>query len=306
MTKFIQFQLWRQCSSNCDFCYLKGIKDTSNKLDAIEQTIQFIQALDFSEYSEIGITGGELFDLKISHQYYQQLLQLFDVLARLLQDKKIKKVYITASLLYKDLSLLIDCLDTFKHYHVSNKVLLCTSYDTKYRFKNEASERLWKQNMLELYRVYPEVLLHTEIICSQDFIIKVLNNEFSVKDLEKSYHTKVNYIKPQCNTQASSIEEFDKQLPEFVLHRADFLKFLKKCKAENLLEFNELFNYSLHSDTYVYFTHDNKMKVMKDRQSHFVEGCLAISKSVGRDLSVLEYIDSDASIDDDVNFFKEL
>lgn len=307
MKKFIQFQLWRECASNCSFCYLKGMKDVHNKADALIQTIEYIKSLDFSQYNEIGLTGGEFFakqlsSIRIANLFYS----LNAILAKLLYAKKISKVYITTSLLAKDLSELFECLDIYKHYKVSNQVLICTSYDTKYRFKNEISEELWKSNMKHIYSIYPEVMLHTEIICTQDFISKVLNNKISIKQLEKEYHTKINYIKPQCNTTAKTKEEFDKQLPNFLLHRQDFLRFLKKCKTENLLDLNELFNYSLHSDEYAYFDENNKMHILKDRCKNFNEGCLELSKLVGRTLSVLEYIDSNASIDNDVNFFKEV
>lgn len=306
MTKFIQFQLWRDCSSNCDFCYLKGMKDASSKENALIQTIEYIKKLDFSKYSEIGLTGGEFFAKQLSNKRVRDLFYcLNNVLARLLYDKKISKVYITTSLLTKDLSQLIDCLDIYKHFHVTSQVLICTSYDTQYRFKNKNSEELWKSNMKQLYSIYPEVMLHTEIICTQDFILKVLNNSFNLRTLEKEYHSKINFIKPQCNTLAKTKEDFDKDLPNFLLHRQDFLEFLKKCKNENLLDFNELFNSNLHSDTYVYFDENDRMKIL-NRQNKFKENCLEVAKSAGRSLAVLDYLDSDLSIDDDVDFFREI
>lgn len=66
-------------------------------------------------------------------------------------------------------------IDFLKQINLIDFFMLCTSYDTKYRFKSEKNKNQWINNVHLLNELLTNNV-HTEIIITQDFINKVLSN----------------------------------------------------------------------------------------------------------------------------------
>lgn len=303
--RFVQFQLWRDCSCNCDFCYNKGLKDTDKvwSLNAIINKIKTDSIID--HFNEIGFIGGETFGKQLDDP---EVKRLFYVLMQLVIDRvnngQIKKIYMTTSLMYKNTDSLIEFLEFIKRNHALDKLLICTSYDTIYRFKNENSEQLWKNNIMMLHQKYPELAIHTETILTQDFIEKVLNDQFDIIKFQQQYQTKLNFIEPQCNSNCSTKQQFNEQLPRFLPKRKDFIKFIKKVYSNGSLNVDEFLNESLHSDL-LYLEHEGYLYEFLGRR-RFPTLMDVYYRKIGRNFYHLGYADSDIKMEDDVKSFKEL
>lgn len=302
--RFVQFQLWRNCPLTCDFCYNKGIKST-NKIWSLNEIIKKFNDPIISKFNHIGLIGGEIFGKELSDTHVKELFyKLIDIINDKIKSKSVDQVYITTALLYKDTSSLEEFIQYLISSQVVDKYLLCTSYDTIYRFKNENSVELWERNMWMIRDKYPELRVHTEAIITQDLIEKVLNNEFSVSDFQRKYNTKLNFIEVQCNSNCRTKEEFDKELPRFMPKRKDFLKFMHKISKDPAVNMKEFLNEALHSDLLYMEVHGYLYEFLGRRR--FPTMMDAYYRQLGRNFFHVGYIDSDVRIEDDVKVFKEL
>ena len=303
--RFVQFQLWRDCNCNCDFCYNKGLKDT-NKVWSLNAIINKIKTDSIiNKFNEIGFIGGETFGKQLDDP---EVKNLFYVLMQLVVDRvnvgQIKKIYITTSLLYKNTDNLVEFIEFIKNKNILDKVLICTSYDTIYRFKNENSEELWRKNMSFLHNKYSDLAIHTETILTQDFIEKVLSGEFNILKFQKELKTKLNFIEPQCNSNCDTKEQFNRELPRFLPNRKDFIKFIRKVYSEGAINIDEFLNESLHSDL-LYLECDGYLYEFLGRR-RFPTLMDVYYRKIGRNFYHLGYADSDIKMEDDVQSFKEL
>ena len=53
-SRFVQFQLWRNCNCNCDFCYNKGLKD-GHQLAVLPAIYDKLQEPLINHFNEIGL-----------------------------------------------------------------------------------------------------------------------------------------------------------------------------------------------------------------------------------------------------------
>lgn len=302
--RFVQFQLWRNCNVNCDFCYNKGLGNT-DKLWAVKAVYEKMLEPVMTRFNEYGLIGGEIFGKELNDPEVRVgFYKIINLIIERIKLNIIDKVYITTSLIYKDRQSLVEFCEYLKYHDVESKFLICTSYDTIYRFKNENSEKLWSDNMDFLRKNYPKLPVHVESILTQDFIEKVLLNQFDIKAFEARYKTKLNFIEPQCNSNCLTKEEFDKQLPRFLPKRNDFLKFLAKCTKDKSIDIFEFLNEALHSDLlymecngYLYeFLGRRRFPTMMD----------AYYRKLGRNFYHLGYVDSDIKVEDDVKAYRDL
>ena len=301
-SRFVQFQLWRNCNCNCDFCYNKGMKDT-DQVWSLKAIIDKIQQPIVSKFNEIGLIGGEIFGMYLEDEQVDKLFyQLIDIIIKRIKTSTVNKVYITSALLYKDTSTLYKFLNYIKDSQVIDKFLLCTSYDTKYRFKNENSVRLWETNVEKIHKDFPEVNIHTETILTNDFIKKVLDDQFNIKQFETKYKTKLNFIEPQCNSNVDTKEQFNEQLPDFLPERKLFIKFLHKIWKENQTSITEFLNEQLHSDLLYLECNGYLYEFMGRRR--FPTLMDSYYRTIGRKFYHLGYCDSDILIEQDVEAFK--
>ena len=69
--RFLQFNLWKDCNNNCEFCFYRGHKLLSNEkkissINFVKERLLDLEESDF--YNEIGFIGGEFFDNQIEDE----------------------------------------------------------------------------------------------------------------------------------------------------------------------------------------------------------------------------------------------
>lgn len=296
---FLQFELWKDCKNGCPFCQNRGLGDVDKK-----ESLLFIknklQSAELDKYLEVGFIGGEFFDGQLSNIDVKILFyNVIDIIIEKIQSKKIKKFYITATLTNKCLLDLIECIEHFKSKNVLNKILLCTSYDTLYRFTKQ-SEQIWKDNMLFLTKKYPELYKHIEIIVTEDFALKMMSNKFDLTNISKTYNSPIDFIEPHSGFFFKDKYEFDKNIPNFLLKRKTFLKFLSYLYKKFPADIETLFNKNLKSNDFYIHYKDGQLIKFENRRMHKDRTC-----GVNIDhIPHWGYIDSDIDIFDDVEEFR--
>lgn len=300
MTRLIQFELWKDCSNNCDFCFNKKfgkISSSKLKLERINFAKEFITGPKMKNYSAIGLIGGEFFGGQLSDKEVSEAFHsLIDLLALKLKDGSIEKVWIATALMFEGREELERTLKHFSDCGVLNNVLICTSYDVSGRFKGDG-EKLWKDNMKFLKTRYPDIMLHTEIIITQDFVDAVLNNRFDISIFAKEFDTHIDFLEPNCGFSYKSKSEHAKYIKNFYPKRKSFIKFLQKVYTNGSIDLNSFLSSDLRA--YSLYTEDNSgYKFFTDRAKKNSDLMCDIPSKVG-------YIDSDIEMRSDVVKFLE-
>lgn len=220
---FLQFELWKDCHIGCSFCFNKHQNDI-NKEESLNFVLNVLNNTDVSQYNEIGFIGGEFFNGEIKEK---NVKHLFYEVFKTISIMNFDKIYITTSLIYDINNDLIPFLNYLRDLNILDKVLLCTSYDIKYRFNTDAREELWKTNMKFLHKMYPNLRLHIETILSQFFIDAVLNGQFNITEFSKTYNARIDYIEPTSGLYYKNKQEFAKVIPDFFPTKSSFIEFLK-------------------------------------------------------------------------------
>ena len=306
--RFVQFQIWRDCPVGCEFCYNKNITPTVSKIENLKWIESLIENEPIvNEYNEIGLIGGETFSKELSDRSVrEEFYGLIQLIISKMKEGKVEKLYLTTSLIFKDNWNLLEVLEKFKEENLENKILICTSYDTKYRFKNENSLKFWENNILEIHRQYTKVPIHVETIITQDFCEKVLRGEFSITHFREKYDVHVDYIEASINDNSKTLEEFNRKLPGFLPERKTFFRFLDFVRLNNLVDWDSFFNYNLHSDL-MFIEHKGERLVFDGRRKGN-ERLLKwyATERLGRSLYTACYSDNYRSILEDVKAYKEL
>lgn len=267
MGRFIQYELWKDCNNHCKFCFNRGQPDF-DKVESLNFVIKKVQEPTVDNYDEIGFIGGEFFDTQLKNpEVFKLFYALFDIIIQKILDEKIKKLYITSSLLLDINEYLIPFLDHLKEKGILNNVLLCTSFDLKYRFHTENRKKLWENNMLRLHQLYPNLKLHTEIIMTGFFIDAINNNEFSITDFCNKFNTRIDYIEPGSGFYYYDKAACAKDMPDFFPKKANFLKFLKKVVDSKEIDLNTFLSADIRSDI-IYCNYDGKRTCMSDRRKN--------------------------------------
>lgn len=265
-SKFIQFELWKDCNNNCPFCFNRGQVVTLSKLKSLSIVKDFINSDRFSECEEFSIIGGEFFDNQLDNdKVNSSFYDLFHILSVI---EKIKKVYITSSLIFDISKHLIPFLGKMKELKILDKIYICTSYDTAYRFHSDKDLELWKQNMLWLRD--HSISTHVQAILTQDFINKVLSNEFKIKEFCNTYKTSLDYNEPligsYTGTYYKSKQEMNKDLPLFFPTKNSFIRFVAKtCIVEKSINPKTFLTMLLRSDE-LYMIDGDKFVKSSDRK----------------------------------------
>jgi len=228
----IQFELWLDCPNNCAFCAIREFKNFNlNKANCINKAIQELNNIDYTQFDELCIIGGELLIPDLTTIEINLLLTLFNKIKALLLSKKLKKFYIVSSLL-NNCPYLKDILNIFNDKKIINSFSINTSWDYKYRF-NKDNKIIWHNN-IDLIKSYG-IDLHYETILTDDLIIAYLNDNKEV--LEKINSNQLDLIRP-----SDSYSHSNRNLKGFFPSRNNFFKFMQKLKTENKELFNNLFN----------------------------------------------------------------
>lgn len=239
----IQFELWPDCYTGCEYCYLKGtprITTIKDKSKNIYQTVMdIINPELMKDYNAVGLIGGEFFQGQLAG-VKTEWQDLIVTLSKLLDEEEIKEVWLATSLIFDDLADFKQTLDILTKYELkeNQRITICTSYDTIGRFRNENCLDIWKRNMQWIKENYPQVSIHIQTILTQDTIEKLIDNinyfdniatydsiDFRYPSISRADCPTVTGIKDYRAKMLEKLHEFPKHF--FIEDRNLFLRFLK-------------------------------------------------------------------------------
>jgi hypothetical protein len=204
-----------------------------------------------------------------------------------------KKIYIATNLIYDMEKHLFPCLDFLRILGVADKVLLCTSYDTKWRF-TEAKKNLWQNNMKQLHEQYPDFATHIEIILTGDFIDKVLEGDFDIPYFSNYYKSRIDYIEPASGMYYADKKDLQAICPNFFPTKEKFIKFLKQeCIERKNVDIKCLILYQIRASRIYHLDQGQYVCYEDRRQPGFRVKCLDETRKYE-----LGFIDSDESMED--------
>lgn len=148
----IQVRLWNDCSNNCSFCSL-GKKPITKIEDKKVRLLKLSQLKD----DKIGIIGGEFFE--------GQLRGCENEWLEMIKNISCSDLFITANLIYEPY-LLKETLE------IRPDILLCTSYDSVGRFKNQKLKEDWLARVNSLSNIFCTII-PTQDIINDSFIDKI-------------------------------------------------------------------------------------------------------------------------------------
>lgn len=238
MHTFLQFELWKDCNNKCKFCFNDNSKtDVKSKIERLDFVSKELETLN-GNIKKVGFIGGEFFDNQLDDDLL--LNKFISLLNTALSNKQIEQVLITTSLIYENTKWLSYVL----HYLINTeKLMICTSWDTKYRFHTQKDELIWENNVKWLHTAYPQINVHVEICPTQWHIDDVLNNKFNIKEFEKYYNVVVDYTDLNSGFNYKDKYSFQKDVPGFFPKRDDFLKFLQKVYIEDQATKDKFLNF---------------------------------------------------------------
>jgi len=298
--RFIQYEVWKDCSNGCPFCYNRNQPKEVNKIGRMNYIMDLMKSDEVDAYNTMGFIGGELFNTELLTEAEQDtFVKMMSLSADLVSSGKIDRVYVTSNLIYADTSLLVRVLNMLKDKDVIDHYCLCTSWDYKYRFKTENDKRLWERNMLFIKEAYPTLMRHIETIITQVLIDAVMAGELDLGMFEKTYGASVDYMAPNAGYNYSSKQEFEKDIPGFFPRRSAFLDFLTKTTLEDkTINLKTLFKRELQCDC-IYWVLNGKPYKVTNRVTTAVPFPCDMPRIAG-------YIDSDVFMKNDVKEFREM
>ena len=215
----IQVRLWNDCFNNCAFC---SLKDKTHKWTSTEDKKARLNKLLELKEDKIGIIGGEFFEGQLRGVEKEWL--------NMIRNLRCDKLFITANL--------INCQYLLEEtVRARPDILLCTSYDTVGRFKNDIQKKMWLDRVNSLPNVF------CTIIPTQD----MLGDPF-IENIQCG----INLCEPHLGI------EWYKNIDKAHYH-------------ENLIRDNELFNLPRRKDLLKWIAkHKNILALMKNYEyTHF-------------------------------------
>lgn len=277
---------------------MNQLEKDADKLFVLDHFIEHIKAGELDDYNELGIQGGEFFNGQLDNpKVHQRFYQFVELITQKIKSGIIRKFDVTTSLIFKDLTELFYFIDFVDQRCGIDCLLLCTSYDTIYRFHNANGLKLWENAIFALHERYPNLKIHCETIVTQDFIDKVLSGQHDIAAFKQKYNVHVDYLEPFTDHHGSSRIQWAQRLPKFYPTRQSFLKFLEKVSKDGTVDLKSLFNRQIRSHT-AYILIDGVPHAYYNRQKD-LKGMGGIQTDPG-------YIDSDISMNYDVISFRSL
>ena len=295
---FLQFELWKDCKHGCPFCCNRDIPHVRDKLESLRFAKAKIE--EVGNCDSISLIGGEFFDGQLGPQKVQWAFEdLLIAIAHRIKYGHAERGLICTSLMYGDESMLLNACELLRFFGVANRFLLCTSWDTAYRF-NPVTRKHWEENVRLLHTLYPEIPLHVEIIMTQAFIESYLSGEFTVKWFEEHMGCKVDFNTPYVPfIKFKDKTDMEDQLPNFFPKRADFFRLLEKASESGDIDLETLLSVGQHSSN-LYYTLDDEHVLHMDNRHKKNNTCLREGPCTG---GCCGYIDSDRMLRDDVVAF---
>lgn len=251
MKGFIQFQLWRDCNHKCPFCNAGVVSSSEEyKLKQLDFVKNELESGKYKDITRVGVIGGEFFDGQLSTE--RLITKFIDTICYLTEKPEIEQVLVASALLYKDSTTIDRVLGSIPN---KDKIMVCTSWDSKYRFSPSQPESLWEQNVKHIYDAKLANSVHVQTILTSHFINLVLNNKFNIYDFEHKYHVRMDFNAPTISALESDKYNMGTKLKDFFPKREDFLKFLSKVYKEGQADKDRFCNYDNMSD-FLWYTID--------------------------------------------------
>lgn len=291
----IQFELWKNCTNGCNFCFNKGCPCASkqDKLRILKEVQYRLTRLNYTYYDKIGFIGGELFGDQLEDEdVFNEFYKLFELCIYLLQEKQINQINFTSNLLAIDNSRMYQILDLIKEARLLNKFELCTSFDSKYRFKNKQKENVWYDNLKCIKIRYPDLQTHVEILPTQDFCEKCLSGEFNYVEFKEICQSAIDYSDLNSGFFYKDKFEMEKDVPGFFPKRNTFLKWVNTGLKEGWFKIEDICNYSIffnelymldktnHFIQYIRHGHDEQLPYGKISQSDYIDSDVLMYKDL--------------------------
>lgn len=298
MTGFLQFQLWTDCNHNCLFCTSRGITHKRNKVESCNYATDILKSSQTS-YRTISLIGGEFFDGQIDDpEANKAFYSLIEEIAKGLDSGRFQRFLICTSFLYDNNKSFFDFIARMRSFgnNLISKVVVCTSWDKKYRFTQKKKD-YWSRNLFYLKCCVPEVKLHVESVMTQHIVDAFLYEDFSAKDFERIHDCQLDFNTPfKCHYKYKDKQDMQKAVPGFFPKRKDFLKFLIENKSLERIDLTRLLNVKQHS-TDIYFTKNNIDWVHLPQRHNRHHTCIHEFKCENK---CCGYIDSDVKMHHDV------
>lgn len=265
--KQLQFEVWQDCNSHCDFCYLNQLSDIRYddefKIERLNYVIDHLKDEELiSNYDVISLIGGEFFQGQINNpEVNAKWYEMIEILCDLQRTGKIQQIFLLCSLLIGKQP---DLYKTIEMIPNKAGLWIATSWDSQGRFKGHMRET-WEQHMLKIHDLWPEIKLNTTMILTQHLITEYLEDRLNLLDFRAKFHTDV-YMKPCAVAPNVSMDEvrlekaqYKLKFPEFFPKRETFRQFLFKVKnVEPEGTFAYLFDVHRRCDDILRLSKDNK------------------------------------------------
>ena len=304
-SKFIQFELWKNCNNKCKFCehlFDQVSTDEQKIIDLQYFNNELIQPF-IDNYNVIGFIGGEFFDDQINNNNVKQLF--YDLFVKCAQKKyrnKIDKIYIATSFIYNINKHLLSFIEFLKRQNLLDIVYFCTSYDLKHRFHTNYHHQLWSNNVKYLNKILT-TKIHVEIILTKTLIDAILNAKFNVNTFKKEYNVDVDFIEPSFISQLKDKQSTHNFVSDFFPTRSSFIKFIKYAYDNGIIDIDSFLSMKLRSDA-LYFRVSNTNKLIK--VVNRVDDNLRKYDINGNPINIQSYCDSNILMIDDVNIFRSI
>lgn len=287
-SRFIQFQIWQDCQNGCAFCSEQ--RHQSNKLADLDFVIEKLQSSEMLEFDEVGIIGGELFDSQLDNDEVRS--KFFDM-CQLMCSMHFKKIYIATALIYNMEIHFIPLLNKLREWGVSDKVLICTSWDSNWRFNTLAKFQQWRDNMKRLKKDYSDFKTHIEIILTGHFIDEVLNENIDIKGLSDNFKSRIDFIEPTSGLSYKDKHCLQKVCSNFFPTKKQFINFIKsECLQKKVVDIRCLISYQIRASR-VYHKDQGEFVCYYDRRDPMFKQT-ALNKEYKCDVGL---IDSDESME---------
>ena len=271
--KMLQFELWKDCSNNCSFCWNRDlIHLTTPKEKKIEHINYVLSKLeeDLSEYDVVSIIGGEFFEGQIKEpEVKEAFIKLIYKFVELLKYWKVEQVFIMLSLMRKDESDLEEIIEIFKNEGVLNRVLWCTSYDEKGRFHTKEQKQIWFNNIEKYRKQY--LRIHVEMIMTEPMIKALISEKVKLSYFDE-LGVSVDFIRPRVHTSISHVdktkEETIKLVPFIYPKRNTFLQFLSYLQKYYPNKLTNLYSMEIRAFDVVLVSEN---RIMHRDVEHYIE-----------------------------------
>lgn len=198
-----EFLLWPNCNNNCKFCHQKNklmhsknndyhLSDNHEKLKSIQLVKDTIK--NIPPQFHVLLMGGELFDNTLPDEVYTSFMSLgLDIKQKMLNNE-IQFLYLNSNLIYRDTSLLDTFLDIFCSSNLHDRIKFTTSFDIKYRYKNQNDRYIVRQNMKYMSDRYKYISRVANCIMTASACRFIMRHIDYIEQFENRYGFRLNLI----------------------------------------------------------------------------------------------------------------